>query len=56
MARQPAFAKVPHRVCGDLPGADSIMELGLLWGVHPMMTDMEVDYVAESVLGLAART
>jgi CDP-6-deoxy-D-xylo-4-hexulose-3-dehydrase len=55
MARQPAFAKVPHRVCGGLPGADSIMEHGLLWGAHPMMTDREVDYVAESVLGLAAR-
>jgi len=55
MARQPGLLNVPHRVCGDLPGADHIMERGLFWGAHPMMTDAEVDHVAESVLGLAAR-
>ncbi len=54
MARQPAFAQVPHRIAGPLPGADTIMDCGLLWGAHPMMTEQEVDYVAETVLGLRA--
>ena len=50
MARQPALAHVPHRITGPLPGADTIMDCGLLWGAHPMMTEQEVDYVAETVL------
>jgi len=54
MARQPALANVPHRVSGALRGADIITDRGLLWGAHPMMTDAEVNYVAEVVLGARA--
>ncbi len=49
MARQPAFANVQHRIAGSLAGADRIMDCGLLWGSHPMMTADEVNYVAELV-------
>jgi len=55
MARQPAFAHVPHRVAGPLPGADKIMDCGLLWAAHPMLTDAEVDYVADTVLSVEAK-
>lgn len=54
MARQPAFANVRHRVHGSLPGADQIMDCGLVWGCHPMMTDAEVDYIAGVVAGAGA--
>jgi CDP-6-deoxy-D-xylo-4-hexulose-3-dehydrase len=52
MARQPAFAHVPHRIAGSLSGADTIMDCGLLWGAHPMMTAAQVDYVAAGVLNM----
>ena len=55
MARQPAFANVQHRIAGSLAGADRIMDCGLMWGSHPMMTAEEVDYVAELVLSTGAR-
>ena len=50
MARQPAFAHIPHRVSGELKGADEIMDSGLLWGMHPRMSTEDVDYVAGTVL------
>ena len=49
MARQPAFRHVPHRISGSLAGADRIMDTGLYWGVHPRITDEEVDYVGNTV-------
>lgn len=49
MARQPAFEHVSHRVAGSLAGADRIMDTGLYWGVHPRITDEEVDYVGNTV-------
>lgn len=53
IARQPAMAKISHRVSGDLKGADEIMDCGLLWGVHPLMSASEVDYVADTVLEIS---
>ena len=53
MARQPAFAHVPHRISGELKGADEIMDCGLLWGMHPLMSTEDVAYVAETVLEFA---
>jgi CDP-6-deoxy-D-xylo-4-hexulose-3-dehydrase len=50
MARQPVFANISHRVSGDLRGADTIMDCGLLWGLHPLMSNEEIDYVANTVL------
>ena len=55
MARQPAFANISHRVSGDLRGADMIMDFGLLWGLHPLMSNEEVDYVANTVLEFPPR-
>ncbi len=50
MARQPAVAHVSHRVSGSLSGADMIMDCGLLWGLHPLMSSDDVEYVANTVL------
>lgn len=50
LARQPAMAHVPHRVSGDLAGADTVMDQGLYWGTHPHMTEDEVGYVAARVI------
>jgi CDP-4-dehydro-6-deoxyglucose reductase, E1 len=55
MARQPAFAHFSHRVSGDLSGADTIMDCGLLWGLHPLLSDQDVEYVANTVLEFSAR-
>ena len=54
MARQPAFVHISHRVSGDLSGADTIMDCGLLWGLHPLMSNQDVEYVANTVLGFSA--
>lgn len=51
MARQPAMSRVPHRVAGELKGADRVMECGIYWGSHPSMTEDEVQYVASAVKG-----
>jgi CDP-4-dehydro-6-deoxyglucose reductase, E1 len=50
MAKQPAFAHISHRVSGNLSGADKIMDCGLLWGLPPLMSDQDVEYVARTVL------
>ena len=52
MARQPAFTHIKHRVSEDLRGADAIMDCGLLWGLHPLMSSEDVKYVADCVLEL----
>lgn len=51
LARQPAFKHFPHRISGDLKGADTIMDQGLFWGSHPLMTDADVEYVIKIVSG-----
>ena len=54
IARQPAFTHVSHRVSGNLSGADTIMDCGLLWGLHPLMSSEDVEYVANTVLEFSA--
>ena len=49
LARQPAFKNIQHRVSGDLKGADIVMDQGLFWGSHPLMTDQEISYVTQTV-------
>jgi CDP-6-deoxy-D-xylo-4-hexulose-3-dehydrase len=49
LARQPAFEKIPHRIPGPLTGADRIMDCGLFWGSHPVMSDEEINYVIDVV-------
>lgn len=51
LARQPAFKMIPHRIAGPLKGADEIMDNGLFWGSHPVMTDEDIKYVADIVKG-----
>ena len=51
MARQPAMERIEHRVAGELRGADRVMDCGLYWGSHPLMTPEEVAYVAATVKG-----
>ena len=51
LARQPAFKMIPHRIAGALSGADHIMDCGLFWGSHPLMSEQEVDYVIQVVNG-----
>jgi CDP-6-deoxy-D-xylo-4-hexulose-3-dehydrase len=55
MARQPALKHVKHRISGDLSGADQIMDCGLMWGLHPMMSAEEQEYVASMVLKCASQ-
>lgn len=49
LARQPAFKHFAHRISGTLHGADKIMDQGLFWGSHPLMTQEDIDYVATTV-------
>ncbi len=49
LARQPAFKMIPHRVQGSLAGADKIMDCGVFWGSHPLMSDNEISHVVDSV-------
>ena len=53
MARQPALAHIPHRVSGNLDGADKIMECGLLWGLSPVMPDRDLEYITDVILEFA---
>jgi CDP-6-deoxy-D-xylo-4-hexulose-3-dehydrase len=49
MARQPVMRIVPHRIAASLRGADRIMDCGLVWGLHPLLRDAEIDYVRDVV-------
>jgi len=49
LARQPAFKMIPHRISGELNGADEIMDRGLFWGSHPGMSTEDVQYVSQVV-------
>lgn len=49
LARQPAIHQFEHRISGNLAGADRVMDCGLYWGTHPMMSDDEVDYIVARV-------
>lgn len=51
LARQPAFQHFKHRIHGDLSGANRVMDCGIYWGSHPLMSDEEVEYVSKVVLG-----
>jgi CDP-6-deoxy-D-xylo-4-hexulose-3-dehydrase len=47
--RQPAYAKIEHRVVGPLGNTDFVMER-LLWiGVYPGLTTPMLDYVIETI-------
>lgn len=49
MARQPALKMFPHRIYGNLKGADKIMDNGLFWGLHPTLNQEESNHVIATV-------
>jgi CDP-6-deoxy-D-xylo-4-hexulose-3-dehydrase len=49
LARQPAVTQIAHRIGGSLAGADRVMDCGLYWGTHPLMSDDDVRYIVERV-------
>jgi CDP-6-deoxy-D-xylo-4-hexulose-3-dehydrase len=50
VTRQPAFAKVPHRVAnGGLPNADRVMETGLILPCNHAIDDDGVAYIGATV-------
>ena len=54
LLRQPAYRDVPHRVVGELPNSDLVMQ-GTFWlGVYPGITDTMVDYVVDCLRSFCA--
>lgn len=51
LTRQPALKYHAYKIHGKLTGADRVMDRGLYWGIHPMMTLEQINYVSETVLG-----
>ena len=49
IARQPALARFPHRVAGDLHHADDIMKNGFTWGNHQHVGDAARRHVSGAV-------
>lgn len=45
LARQPAMAHLPHRISGSLAGADHVMDCGLYFGSHPLMSGEDIDHI-----------
>ena len=49
LTRQPALDHFAYRISGELSGADRVMDCGIYWGTHPVMSDEEVDYIIQTV-------
>jgi len=50
LLRQPAYRDIPHRVAGELPQADRIMN-GTFWiGTYPGLSETMLDYAAQCLL------
>ncbi|HVY90795.1 MAG TPA: DegT/DnrJ/EryC1/StrS family aminotransferase [Hyphomonadaceae bacterium] len=49
MVRHQAMRHVPYRVSGKLDGSDKVMDCGLYFGAHPMMTDEDIEYVVDNI-------
>ena len=50
LSRQPGFKnRVEKRV--DLQNADKIMKSGFFIGCHPLITDLEIDYICNTMKG-----
>lgn len=50
LARQPAMNVVDHVVPAPLDGANRVMDTGLYWGTHPLMTADDVTYITKAVM------
>ncbi len=55
LAEQPALELFPHRIAGDLPNAQAIMQRGLYWACHPSMTSAHVEHIVSAVRGFFLR-
>jgi len=49
LLKQPAYAKVPHRVVGDLTNTDIITTNTFWIGVFPGLTDEMIDYMIATI-------
>lgn len=49
LARQPALGHVEHRIPAPLSGADRVMDNGLYWGTHPLMSPDDVAFIVQTV-------
>lgn len=58
LVRQPAYREVAHRVVGDLVHADFVMNNVFWVGIHPGLSEPELDHIAETLheaMGSAVR-
>ncbi|MBI3860856.1 MAG: lipopolysaccharide biosynthesis protein RfbH [Planctomycetia bacterium] len=55
LLRQPAYRSTPHRVIGELPNADFVMNQVFWVGVYPGLTPAMLDYVIESIAEFCRR-
>lgn len=44
-----ALVQLPHRISGELTGADKVSHCGLFWGCSPFMPDEHVAYVCSAL-------
>ena len=49
LLRQPAYRNITHRVVGDLKRSDDVMHRVFWIGVYPGLTEVMLDYVAETI-------
>jgi CDP-4-dehydro-6-deoxyglucose reductase, E1 len=49
LARQPFLKHFPHRISGELTGAEKIMKCGVYIGSHPSTSDQQIDYLEQQL-------
>jgi CDP-6-deoxy-D-xylo-4-hexulose-3-dehydrase len=55
LLRQPAYANIPHRVVGELPNSDFVMNQVFWTGVYPGLDVPELAYVLDTFHRFAGR-